>query len=707
MRVSHPIAFDGSVPVVRPVAYDATKITAGSLIDQWNFGAVDGDKFLGPMPVRLGRPFETAAQSAGFAYPHVISVSDTLDWIFMVTTATPAATRQVVLYEMNRATAVLTYIGFVTVTMPVAGSQTVRGFRTIRTLHTTGTVAVSGTAVTGTGTLFLGQRVAAGSRIKFGTTDPMAAGTWYTIVPTAAIASETALTLVETAPTFTAGTPYVISDLRLVMSMTNATTATNGGLFVSKGLHAGLFTGAGTTIPAATTIDNIRACYWLKDAAVVANINAAGCSLDDAASFTQHDAYVLDGAATSSRVFRYNLRAALTLTAGAATTAFTLSTGIATLIGNQSQQNNGRIDTLLHGPGGSIKCLYWVTGTRVYRASVGNIGAASTTWALDAMLETPDGGVNTTAATGALTAVEVAGSLDRLVLTSGGRSYVTQYRTDGGSFDHNFMVDGRQIDQTTADPGITPYPGLSSTASFSLWIQNGLCYLTRVGNTAVQNQLYVFPVGADWTYTATTGQRAVLPKITLSALKFYRVATNHMQTLGDNQLGKSPEPYRVVYRTSGIDDNTGAWTVVPPSGDLSGVGVAAAIQFALEFKTIGDFCIPARVLNLELIYEDDAALPSQYMWSDADSEENGTFGFTQFSLLPSLGTHTITIRNANTGATALTQASTGTTNGSFQFWNGSAWVAGLGTNTVSARRRFVPTGTLPAGALLYAQITVA
>jgi hypothetical protein len=72
-----------------------------------------------------------------------------------------------------------------------------------------------------------------------------------------------------------------------------------------------------------------------------------------------------------------------------------------------------------------------------------------------------------------------------------------------------------------------------------------------------------------------------------------------------------------------------------------------------------------------------------------------------------LTTHTIEVYRADTDALVLTQASTGTTNGAFENWNGSAWVAGLGADTVGRRRRFVPSGSLPGGVDLYAKLTVA
>lgn len=118
--------------------------------------------------------------------------------------------------------------------------------------------------------------------------------------------------------------------------------------------------------------------------------------------------------------------------------------------------------------------------------------------------------------------------------------------------------------------------------------------------------------------------------------------------------------------------------------------------------------LPARILNLALIYETDDALPSQYRWNYSDfNTTNGTFAWIQTALFGATpGTHTINIYRADTNALVLTQASTGTTNGTFEYWNGSAWDSGIGADTVGRRRRFVPSGSLPGSVDLYAKIVI-
>ena len=251
-------------------------------------------------------------------YPHAITFSPTVDWIFMIENlATAVAVREICMYEYNKTTGVYTWKGFFIATLTSATAHTLRGFRALRYLHTTGTVEVAATAVTGTGTKFLDEGIAVGARIGFGSTDPTAISTWYVI---SAIGSETGITLATSAGTVNAGSAYVIEELRFGITATNATVA-NGGLHLVKGINYSDFTTNGaTTIAAATTTDNIKAVYWLSDAGttgnVVTNQNPCGLAIVSEVNKGLHYAYVLDGGTTTARVYRYNLRATGTITSG-------------------------------------------------------------------------------------------------------------------------------------------------------------------------------------------------------------------------------------------------------------------------------------------------------------------------------------------------------------------------------------------------------
>jgi hypothetical protein len=656
-------------------SYDSTKTNLGALIQQ-RTGATDLDKFAGPMPIGMARPME-ASTAVASAFPFVVQYSTDVHWVFLIENSTAAATRRVVKYTHTISTSSFTWDGFITITFPTATNHTVRGFRMTRDFYTTGTASASGTAVTGSGTAWSASRIAVGSRIGFGSTDPTQISTWYEI---SAIGSDTGITLTATAGTVNDGA-YVIEELRAIISTSNATT-TNGGLFVAKGLREILFSPSGTTISAATTTDNIRAVYWLADASTVTNTISCGLGLEDRDSFTQHYGYVIDGTTTTNRVYKYNLRASLgSLSSGKSTSAFVLVTGAQTPTGTVSQANNGRIGTLSHGPGSGVESLYFATTTRVYRAALSGITSGNTLWQSDAMLEVPPGGISTYPATGSLSSVEIASGIDRLLVmstgASGGRSYVTKYNTNSDPFDHIFTSDDKQYDQSTADSGSVVHPAVSALP-FSVWSEDGVCYMCRLSTASATNQMYSVPIGSHWTYaSATPQQRLITPSLsTNNAEKLVRLYINSAMQVGDGTFGLAPEPYRVYYRTSGISDDSGTWNLLEDSRTLTGVSPSSAIQLMFEFRIFGITCIPARLYRLTVVYEDNTT-DSHYQPSVANSSTSSKVFAWRFSTAFGGTVPTLRIRlfNAVNGSTLLDDTTTAAASGVWQKStnDGGAW----------------------------------
>ncbi len=706
MKSAAEIVF-GSLTSTPQTSYDHTKLNLGKWIRQ--YAGSGEDAFAGPMKIGIARPFEQIGVTV--MIPHVIKWSETVDWVFLATNASAATTRAIYAYEYDKATSTFTYKGYVTLTYPTTGNETIRGFRMTYDKHTVGTVGVSGTAVTGTGTSFSTGKVSVGSRIGFGSTDPTQITTWYNI---SAVGSDTGITLAENAGTIASGTAYVIEELRAATATTNATAA-NGGLYLAKGLHMGLFINTGTVIPAATTVDGIRAVYWLKDAATVTNTVSLGLALDDYVDATTQYAYVND-TLTPTKIYKYNLRATLAgLSGGGSVSAFVLVTGTVAVTGTNQQGNNGRVGTLNHGPGNGVKSFFFTTTTRVYRAAISGITSGSTTWQSDVMLEVPPGGANVSfATTAALHNTEIADTIDRLIVVTysanlGLPLYVTKYNTVSDQFDHIFLTEDRHINQSTANAGLPNYPRAITGANINTWSQDGILYILAQGGSALVSFLWAVPLSADWTYAAATQNQLITPAIaTPGATKFYRAFVNESQLVGSNEFGVSPEPFKMYYRTSGITDNSGGWTLLDDTRDLSGVSPATSIQFMFEFKQLGPTMIGSRLHSLSVIYDQDDSLPAELRWSLADSNNsNGTVGMTQTAAFGSLSTLTITYRRADTDAVVLVQASSGTTNGTFEYWTGSAWAAGLGSNAIGTRRRFVPSAGLPAGVNTYAKVVAA
>ena len=170
-------------------AYDPTKTRLGKLISQFNLGALDDQKYAGPLPVVVGRPME-ASTAIPCTYPCTVDIGDGQQYVFLADNAAAAATRRVVMFKYDKNLGTFSWQGYITITFPTATNFTIRGFRMVRYTNSTGTVGVSGTAVTGSGTNWKTAGMAAGSRIGFGSTDPAQITTWYQIAPGSAIASD-------------------------------------------------------------------------------------------------------------------------------------------------------------------------------------------------------------------------------------------------------------------------------------------------------------------------------------------------------------------------------------------------------------------------------------------------------------------------------------------------------------------------------------
>lgn len=656
-------------------AYDHTKTNLGK-----NFVQQDG--YAGPVPMAYARPMEQSTAIPGI-YPHVIEISEGIFWVFLADNATATTNRRIILYVYNRTNQTFSWRGFITMNYPPTGNQTIRGMRVVRHLYTTGTISASGTAVTGSGTAWQTARYAVGGRIGFGSTDPTQITTWYHIT---AIGSNTSITLQENAGTVAGGTPFVIEELRVYTSTTNATTASNGGLFVCKGVNYDDFISAGTTFNAATTTDNLKAHYWLADAATSLNIAAGGLGMDPNYTDTSHDIYVINAdSGTSLRIYKYNGRAALSgLSSGKSTSAYLFRTAAQTVTGTISQTNSSRIATLNHGPGSGVKSLYLATTTRVYRCNLADILDGTAYMTADCMVEIPTGSANTFAATSGFTSVDYMDSIDRLVITcgSGQKHYVTRYQTVAAQFDRVLFMDDKQLDQSTADSSIYPHPNVAS-AGFSIWTEDGIAFLARVGTTALVNVLYAVPLSADWDFAAGTSSanqaRLISPALdTSDARKLYRLYTEHVDMLGSSALGICPEPFRMYARTNGITDDSGAWVLIDETGDLSGLDPSDKIQFMYEFRMMGPYCIPNRIYSVCCVYE-DYSTDSHYQPSVVHSSTTAKrfawrFSTTFGGTVPTLY---VRIYDAISGTLLLTDSTSSPAYGAWQKTtnDGSSWGA--------------------------------
>lgn len=691
----------------RVTAYDKTKINLDSFFKK-NTGIALCDHWVGPFASEVARPMENSVAIPA-AWIAVESKNDNVDYVFYADGAAAAATRRIGLYEFNRTTWVWNWKGFVTLTPVSTTTHTVRAMDVDLQRYTTGTASCSaGTAVTGSGTQWATVgRIAGGARIGFGSTNPDSITTWYTLSPTAA-PTDTGITLSAAGPNTGGSVPYVIEELRIAMVNTNA-TATNGGIYLAKGLNINLFTTTGTTIAAASATDQVRAVYWLKDASTQTNTIANGCAWGGTVSGTTRDFYVGDGASTAQIIFKYNLRAPLTVASGASVNAFVLKTGSQAVTGTISQNFNAVVETPNHGPGAGVEAYFFTTTSRVYRVPLTSITSGSTTFIADNMVEVPPGGTTTQNATSVMTTIEYESELDKFIITptgaNGSRGYITEYWTDSRQFDRSFLGGLISSNQSTASPDQPLVPCTANTITMS-WSNGGVQYILRTaatgsGITTFVNQIYAVPHGADQDLVAASSTLGVvMPAIqTPGAVNYRRLYWNTIQALGGQRLSHPLDYLRIYWRTTGIDDDSGAWSASPITdcGDMSSIGAASEIQFKITFRVAGVLMLPGRLIGLTLLYDADDSLPPEVDWNVGDSDNaTGVVGFYQTQLFSgSVPTFTINYYKRSDSSLVLSQASTGTTNGEFEYWSGAAWTGGTGSNTVGTRRRFRPTAGLP------------
>jgi hypothetical protein len=224
--------------------------------------------------------------------------------------------------------------------------------------------------------------------------------------------------------------------------------------------------------------------------------------------------------------------------------------------------------------------------------------------------------------------------------------------------------------------------------------------LARVGTTAANNQIYSLPINAHRTYAFDTNELLITPKFDVSdAILFYNVSISHINQVGDGTFSVPTEPFDLYYRTTGIDDNSGSWTQLDRTGDLSSI-VATSIQFAFTFKIMGLSCVPARIHGITITYEDDNT-DSHYEPSVGESSvSNRIFAYRQSVLWSSnIPDMRIRIYNVATASLVLDDNVSSSAYGTWEYSTdgGSTWSAWDDTqDAVGNYIRYTAT-SLPSG----------
>jgi hypothetical protein len=176
----------------------------------------------------------------------------------------------------------------------------------------------------------------------------------------------------------------------------------------------------------------------------------------------------------------------------------------------------------------------------------------------------------------------------------------------------------------------------------------------------------------------------ILPKIVLPG------ATSLGRVLRNGTFANRNQT-KIYYRTSGISTNLGAWTAVDNEGDLTGVvvPVGGEIQFKIEFP-VWDLPLATQELTEFIFTWFTRSIEPQFCWYQPTTDgrvywiQQETFG----GPVPGL---TIAYYVNPTNSLVFEQASSGSLNGVFEYFNGVAWVTGLGPDVLYTIRRFTPS----------------
>ena len=403
-------------------------------------------------------------------------------------------------------------------------------------------------------------------------------------------------------------------------------------------------------------------------------------------SNTEHNLYLAAGVGTNTSIIKYNMRAALTvgalgaITAGVSTSAYVLKT--ATVAGGTiTAANSCKICTVNHGTASGSNSMYAISTNRIYRYLMSNITAGSTNYVADAgMIEIPPGGTTTYSALSAFYSIDYLQNIDRLLITnSSGRlgTYVSTYNTAGDQFEKLIGANMNRLKLTTTPAGASD--GVFPQSALMLSTMDGWVYYTPNSTTSGQNWLLITPFGADAYYNSTSNQYIITPKLaTSNATKLYSVYVDHMEYAGTYGLGFPVETYRLWYRTTGIDDNSGAWAEIPVGADLTNVAPGEYIQFKIAFDIMGEICVPTRIYSIAVTYE-DGSQDSHYEPSlTKSSAQNRQFAWRQISswggTIPNLRLRLFNVVN---GATVLDDNITSNTYGTWEYSTdgGNTWLA--------------------------------
>ncbi len=249
-------------------------------------------------------------------------------------------------------------------------------------------------------------------------------------------------------------------------------------------------------------------------------------------------------------------------------------------------------------------CAFLATNTNLYMGRLSDLTPGAVTW--PSLITVNALGTVNQIVTPTITLAAWSTVLDRAIYLTNANILVVKQMVNN-SIENVIGGANNKFRQTFSSNVIE----LGFITATSMDIEDGWLVLT--GGTAGQVGNILCDLRSDVLYDYSY----VITKVLNTPSSIYKFLTT-TDELFDFTGGLSIE-----YRTSGFGTDTGGWTSIPFSQDLTAVATGAQVQFKIKWATLGlDTCIPAQLRELFLGYETLAEISDNWEFSDDYSDNN-------------------------------------------------------------------------------------
>jgi uncharacterized delta-60 repeat protein len=349
------------------------------------------------------------------------------------------------------------------------------------------------------------------------------------------------LTLTTSATTFfSAGTPYVIEDLRILFSRPQGNPGI-GGLYQIKGIKLTDFVTGTTTINATTSGYyglQARSCYWMPSS-VNTNSFASIYSLttEPIIDWNSRYCYTMNYNALSIQLWDFRKRFRISSTSTIVYPDSYLY-NISTSDGGLNVWANPVIATTQSGSAAGVKSFYYARPTLIRSIPFDNLrsnGIDPYTLAGNQLMnELPPGNTTTYPISNSMLIMNYMPEIDKFLISCMAtpfKVYITSFSSllnaptltstlwsrdtyntlsYQNSFDRALLVDGRQLQGTLSDTRVPKYPD-AQNFGFHITSNEGWTHFVRP-LASTENIIYAVPIGADEQYVSTSNNVIITPK---------------------------------------------------------------------------------------------------------------------------------------------------------------------------------------------------